>query len=186
MTPFLVELTGWKSLASKGRNRLTMLFNLVLTCSVACVLQNLFVNLTNLQGSTVAPPTTVQASIILRVGNHQPSFPRMKQLAQTIANSSSRNLGLNHRVFGRVKQISLSSYLSHSLHSGRGTDAPSPAPMPHQDAHHHLHHHHQSRNKKHVAPSLVPVHSPVRLSIGLHPLLVVHMDTLTSQRIKLL
>jgi hypothetical protein len=93
---------------------------------------------------------------------HQPSFPRRKQLAQTIANSSSRNLGLNHRVFGRVKQISLSSYLSHSLHSGGGTDAPSPAPIPHQDAHHHSHHHHhRSRNKEHLAPSPIPVHSPV-------------------------
>ncbi|GJN14213.1 hypothetical protein PR202_gb01008 [Eleusine coracana subsp. coracana] len=125
--------------------------------------ENLYIKLTNLQGSTVAPPTTVQASIVLQVGNHQPSFPRMKQLAQTIANSSSGNLGLNHTVFGRVKQISLSSYLSHSLHSGGGTDAPSPAPMPHQDDHHHSHHHHHHSHdeKKHSDPSPVPVHSPV-------------------------
>jgi hypothetical protein len=52
-------------------------------------------------------------------------------LAQTITNSSSTsgNLGLNHTVFGKVKQISLSSYLKHSLHSRDGSDAPSPAPM---------------------------------------------------------
>ncbi|CAL4900403.1 unnamed protein product [Urochloa decumbens] len=140
--------------------------------------ENLYIKLTNSKGSTVAPPTIVQASIVLEVGNHQPSVPRMKQLAQTIANSSSGNLGLNHTVFGRVKQISLSSYLRHSLHSGGGTDAPTPAPMPYQDNphhHHHYHHHHQNHHhehhhrhhssheeKKHFAPSPAPVHSPVQ------------------------
>ncbi|RCV17986.1 hypothetical protein SETIT_3G264500v2 [Setaria italica] len=99
--------------------------------------ENLYIKLTNSKGSTVAPPTIVQASIILEVGNHQPSVPRMKQLAQTIANSSSGNLGLNHTV---------------------------PAPMPYQDnPHHHHHHHHNSHEeKKHFAPSPAPVHSPVQ------------------------
>ncbi|KXG21865.1 uncharacterized protein LOC8055825 [Sorghum bicolor] len=135
--------------------------------------ENLYIKLTNSKGSTVAPPTIVQASIVLEVGNHQPSLPRMKQLAQTIANSSSGNLGLNHTVFGRVKQISLSSYLTHSLHSGGGTDTPSPAPIPYQDHpqhhHHHHHHHHEHHHhnksqeeKKHFAPSPAPVHSPVQ------------------------
>ncbi|KAJ1262629.1 hypothetical protein BS78_09G123400 [Paspalum vaginatum] len=138
--------------------------------------ENLYIKLTNSKGSTVAPPTIVQASVVLEVGNNQPSLPRMKQLAQTIANSSSGNLGLNHSVFGRVKQISLSSYLKHSLHSGSGTDAPSPAPMPYQDHphrhrhrrrhhhHHHEHHHHHSsrEEKKHFAPSPAPVHSHVQ------------------------
>ncbi|KAJ8492017.1 hypothetical protein OPV22_013738 [Ensete ventricosum] len=67
--------------------------------------ENLYVRLTNLEGSTVAPPTIVQTSIILAVGNRQPSLPRWKELAQTIRNSSAGNLGLNHTVFGRVKQI---------------------------------------------------------------------------------
>ncbi|KAG2619666.1 uncharacterized protein LOC120665688 isoform X2 [Panicum virgatum] len=140
--------------------------------------ENLYIKLTNSKGSTVAPPTIVEASIVLEVGNHQPSVPRMKQLAQTIANSSSGNLGLNHTVFGRVKQISLSSYLRHSLHREGGTDAPSPAPMPYQDRphhhhhrhrhhhhHHHEHHHHHHNiheDKKHFAPSPAPVHSPVQ------------------------
>uniref|UniRef100_A0ACD5TAB5 Uncharacterized protein n=1 Tax=Avena sativa TaxID=4498 RepID=A0ACD5TAB5_AVESA len=134
--------------------------------------ENLYIKLTNLQGSTVAPPTIVRTSIILEIGNDQPSIPRMKQLAQNIANSSSGNLGLNHTVFGRVKQISLSSYLRHSLHSG--SDAPSPAPMTHQDhcGHHHHHHHdhnhhghHRSHEvKKHLAPSPAPVRSPVERS----------------------
>ncbi|KAL6610082.1 hypothetical protein ACP70R_040051 [Stipagrostis hirtigluma subsp. patula] len=132
--------------------------------------ENLYIKLTNLQGSTVSPPTIVQASVVLEVGNHQPSLPRMKQLAQTIANSSSGNLGLNHTVFGRVKQISLSSYLRHSLHGWGGTDAPTPAPMPHQHDGHHSHrhhhrrqqHHHSHEEKKHFPPSPVPVHSPVQ------------------------
>ncbi|KAF7015302.1 hypothetical protein CFC21_029180 [Triticum aestivum] len=133
----------------------------------------LYIKLTNLEGSTVAPPTVVRSSIILEVGNHQPSPPRMKQLAQTIANSSSGNLGLNHTVFGKVKQISLSSYLRHSLHSGSDSDAPSPAPMTHEDHrrhhhnhHHHHHHHHHSHHRsheviRHLPPSPAPVHPPV-------------------------
>ncbi|VAH18582.1 unnamed protein product [Triticum turgidum subsp. durum] len=139
----------------------------------------LYIKLTNLEGSTVAPPTVVRSSIILEVGNHQPSPPRMKQLAQTIANSSSGNLGLNHTVFGKVKQLSLSSYLRHSLHSGSDSDAPSPAPMTHEDHrrhhhhhhhhrhhHHHHHHHHHSHHRSHevirqLPPSPAPVHPPV-------------------------
>ncbi|KAF0914683.1 hypothetical protein E2562_031141 [Oryza meyeriana var. granulata] len=127
--------------------------------------ENLYIKLTNSEGSTVGPPTIVQAAIVLEVGNHQPSLPRMKQLAKTIANSSSGNLGLNHMVFGKVKQISLSSYLRHSLHSGSDSDAPSPAPLPHQGHHHHHYHHHHRHHsheeKRHLSPSPAPVHSPV-------------------------
>ncbi|KAJ1692165.1 hypothetical protein LUZ63_008863 [Rhynchospora breviuscula] len=117
--------------------------------------ENLFVKLTNLEGSTVNPPTIVQTSIVLEVGNHQPSQPRLRQLAQTITNSSSQsNLGLNHTTFGRVKQISLSSYLRHSLTNGPyapGPYAASPSPLPH--SHHHHHH------KNHKSPP-DPVHAP--------------------------
>ncbi|BAD87313.1 hydroxyproline-rich glycoprotein-like [Oryza sativa Japonica Group] len=123
--------------------------------------ENLYIKLANLNGSTVDPPTIVETSIFLEVGNHQPSVPRMKQLAQTITNSSSGNLGLNHTVFGRVKQISLSSYLRHSLHSGGGSEAPSPAPMHHHGHHHHHHHHHGHEDSRHSAPAQAPVHYPV-------------------------
>ncbi|XP_062231165.1 uncharacterized protein LOC133928723 [Phragmites australis] len=121
--------------------------------------ENLYIKLTNSQGSTILPPTIVETSIVREVGNHQPSAPRMKQLARTITNSSSSsgNLGLNHTVFGRVKQISLSSYLRHSLHSGGGSDAPSPAPM-----HHHAHHQrHGHDGNRHLAPAPSPMHFPV-------------------------
>lgn len=120
--------------------------------------ENLFVTLTNLNGSTIARPTIVQTFIILAVGNRQPSVPRLKQLAQTIANSSAGNLGLNHTVFGRVKQIRLSSYLQHSVSTGPSL-SPSPSPHPPPEHHHHHHHHHHHRHhdpNMHVAPSPAP------------------------------
>ncbi|CAL4959514.1 unnamed protein product [Urochloa decumbens] len=128
--------------------------------------ENLYIKLTNSQGSTILPPTIVETSIVREVGNHppsEPSVPRMKQLARTITNSSSSsgNLGLNHTVFGKVKQISLSSYLRHSLHSGGGSDAPSPAPMHHHAHHGHHHHHHSPDNNRHLAPAPAPTHFPV-------------------------
>ncbi|PRQ45720.1 hypothetical protein RchiOBHm_Chr3g0494681 [Rosa chinensis] len=93
--------------------------------------ENLYVSLSNSKGSTVAAPTTVQSSVLLTVGN-TPSMQRLKQLAQTITHSHSRNLGLNNTVFGRVKQVRLSSILQHSLNGGDGTAwSPSPAPLPH-------------------------------------------------------
>ncbi|PKA53173.1 hypothetical protein AXF42_Ash009903 [Apostasia shenzhenica] len=117
----------------------------------------LFVRLSNIDGSTVAPPTIVQTFILLAVGKNQPSVPRLKQLAQNIRNSSAGNLGLNHTVFGRVKQISLSSFLQHSLSSGVGSSlSPSPAPQPSAASHHnHLSHHHHSghHSNEHLAPA---------------------------------
>lgn len=116
--------------------------------------ENLYISLSNSRGSTVAPPTTVQSSVLLAVGN-TPSMPRLKQLAQTITDSHSRNLGLNHTVFGRVKQVRLSSILQHSLHGGSGTSSsPSPAPLPHH--HHHKHHGHHHHHSAHLAPENSP------------------------------
>ncbi|XP_065019375.1 uncharacterized protein LOC135645176 [Musa acuminata AAA Group] len=128
--------------------------------------ENLYVRLTNLEGSTVAPPTIVQTSIILAVGNRQPSLPRWKELAQTIRNSSAGNLGLNHTVFGRVKQIRLFSFPQHSLNNGGNTGSPSPAPQPNPDHnHHYLHHHHHHHGHHHhipmhLAPAPVPDTAP--------------------------
>ncbi|KAG0551113.1 hypothetical protein BDA96_01G395700 [Sorghum bicolor] len=150
----------------------------------------LYVTLTNLYGSTVAPPTVVQASVLLAVGadNKPPSLQRLKQLAQTLRNSSSGNLGLNHTVFGRVKHISLSSYLQHSLNNSGNAHSPSPAPQPnnqspsvHQDnnsdhGHHHHHHHvhhrhhhrydHSHQSLQHLSPAPAPLHSTTFPSCG--------------------
>ncbi|KAF8728680.1 hypothetical protein HU200_017951 [Digitaria exilis] len=131
----------------------------------------LYVTLTNLYGSTVVPPTVVQTSVLLAVGadNKPPSLQRLKQLAQTLRNSSSGNLGLNHTVFGRVKQISLSSYLQHSLNNSGNAHSPSPAPQPynhdHRHHHHHIHHHHHHHHDhshqslQHLAPVPAPLRS---------------------------
>ncbi|XP_062211282.1 uncharacterized protein LOC133912515 [Phragmites australis] len=139
----------------------------------------LYVTLTNLYGSTVAPPTVVQTSVLLAVGadNKPPSLQRLKQLAQRLRDSSSGNLGLNHTVFGRVKQISLSSYLQHSLNNAGNAHSPSPAPQPynqphsthqnqnhdhhhHHQIHHHYHHHdHSYQSLQHLTPAPAPLHS---------------------------
>ncbi|GKV32701.1 hypothetical protein SLEP1_g41288 [Rubroshorea leprosula] len=121
--------------------------------------ENLYVSLSNSKGSTVDPPTIVQSSVLLAIGK-TPSMPRLKQLAQTIKRSHSRNLGLNNTVFGRVKQVHLSSILQHSLNGGDGTSwSPSPAPLPHshQSQHHHHHHRHHVAN---LPPAVSPAPSP--------------------------
>ncbi|RWW39296.1 hypothetical protein BHE74_00055403, partial [Ensete ventricosum] len=92
--------------------------------------ENLYIKLTNMDGSTVAPPTIVQTFIVLAVGNRQPSLPRWKELAQTIQNSSAGNLGLNHTLFGRVKQIRLSSFAQHSNSKPKSFGYLTPAAAP--------------------------------------------------------
>ncbi|KAK8588851.1 hypothetical protein V6N12_023264 [Hibiscus sabdariffa] len=126
--------------------------------------ENLYIILSNSQGSTSAPPTTVQSSVLLAVGNN-PSIPRLKQLAQTITGSHSRNLGLNNTVFGRVKEVRLSSIPKHSVRGGDGSSnssSPSPAPLPHplRRHHHHHHHHHDHHHHSHdLAPAVSPATS---------------------------
>ncbi|KAJ6749571.1 hypothetical protein OIU85_000232 [Salix viminalis] len=122
-------------------------------------IENLYIDLWNSQGSTVAPPTTVRSLVLLVIGN----TPRLKQLAQTIR-GNSKNLGLNNTIFGRVKQVRLSSILQHSLHGGEGS-APSPSPtsLPHHPPpppHHHHHHHHHHHDAH--APAISPVPPPKR------------------------
>lgn len=76
---------------------------LFLNNSLPFEMQILYVTLTNLYGSTVVAPTVVQTSVLLAVGadNKPPSLQRLKQLAQTLRNYSSGNLGLNHCVWTR-------------------------------------------------------------------------------------
>ncbi|XP_052176462.1 uncharacterized protein LOC127790809 [Diospyros lotus] len=114
--------------------------------------ENLYINLTNSRGSTVAPPTTIETAVVLLIGN--PSLTRLKQLARTITGSHAKNLGLNNTVFGRVKQVRLSSILQHSL---GGDASPSPSPLPHPHIHHHHHHHHRHHHHHELAS---PVGAP--------------------------
>ncbi|KAG9157615.1 hypothetical protein Leryth_014130 [Lithospermum erythrorhizon] len=89
--------------------------------------RNVYVMLTNKNGSTRDPPITVEASITSVSGSLGPE--RLKQLAQNITRSPSvKNLGLNNTVFGKVKEVSLSSYLNHTIYAS--SPSPSPSPMP--------------------------------------------------------
>uniref|UniRef100_A0A1D1XNM8 DNA-directed RNA polymerase II subunit RPB1 n=1 Tax=Anthurium amnicola TaxID=1678845 RepID=A0A1D1XNM8_9ARAE len=89
--------------------------------------ENVYVQVTNLNGSTVAPPVIVEASVLSDLGSRNLLPPRLKQLAQTITGTPAKNLGLDHSVFGKVKEVRLSSYLNNSITS---LESPSPAPSP--------------------------------------------------------
>ncbi|XP_073151720.1 uncharacterized protein [Henckelia pumila] len=104
------------------------------------------IQVTNKKGSTKDPPVTLEASVVSDVGTLQPQ--RLKQIARIITRSTpAENLGLNHTVFGKVKEISLSSFLKHSLHAPSPTPSPCPAPSP--------------EHIPSVAPSISPSFPPI-------------------------
>ncbi|KAI8542465.1 hypothetical protein RHMOL_Rhmol08G0139700 [Rhododendron molle] len=89
--------------------------------------ENIYVQLTNRNGSTRDPPVTVQAAVMSNFGSLLPQ--RLKQLAQTIEGSPpSNNLGLNNTVFGKVKEVRLSSFLNCTILATSPTPSPAPAP----------------------------------------------------------
>ena len=90
-------------------------------------MQNVFVQITNWFGSTQDAPVIIQASVMSGLGSLLPQ--RLKQLAQTIKGSPA-NLGLDNSVFGKVKSISLSSYLEGTLSSIPPSPSPVPSPSP--------------------------------------------------------
>ncbi|XP_045817484.1 uncharacterized protein LOC123910431 [Trifolium pratense] len=102
--------------------------------------ENVYVEITNAHGSTVASPVVVQASVMRGFESLMPQ--RLKQIAQTIRGSARKNLGLNNVVFGKVKEIRLSSFLKDTLH----VYPPAPAPSP--------------QLTDHSEPSVSPYHSP--------------------------
>ncbi|KAE9445768.1 hypothetical protein C3L33_22337, partial [Rhododendron williamsianum] len=88
--------------------------------------ENVFVQLTNQNGSTRDPPVTVQAAVMSDLGSLLPQ--RLRQLAQFITGSPFNNLGLNNTVFGNVKEVSLSSFLNQTIIVTAPTPSPAPAP----------------------------------------------------------
>lgn len=89
--------------------------------------ESVFVQVTNKRGSTQDPPVVVQVSVVSNLGNLE--LQRLKELAQEIKEyPTEKNLGLEYSVFGKVKGISLSSYLTHTLDAPAPTPTPSPAP----------------------------------------------------------
>lgn len=126
--------------------------------------ENLFVQLTNLEGSTVEPSTIIETSIMPVIGGGL-AKPRLKQLVQEITGHHADNLGLNHTLFGKVKQIMLSSYLRDPPSSPSPVPSPSPSPShspcsspvpapessasPAPPVHHHHHHHAMTPSNHH-------------------------------------
>lgn len=92
-------------------------------------LQSVFLQISNKVGSTKDPPVVVEASVYSDIGSLQPQ--RLKQLAQIIMGSVPKsNLGLDNSVFGKVNQVSLSSFLNRTVHAA--SPAPTPAPAPNE------------------------------------------------------
>lgn len=91
-------------------------------------MQMVYIQVTNKHGSTKDPPVMVEALVASDI----PIQPeRLRQLAQIITGSPPMdNLGLDHSVFGKVKEICLSSYLNHTLYAPAPTPTPTPAPAP--------------------------------------------------------
>ncbi|KAL3538561.1 hypothetical protein ACH5RR_001927 [Cinchona calisaya] len=87
-----------------------------------------YIQVTNNNGSTRDPPITVEASVTSNLGILLPQ--RMRQLAELLTGPSAKNLGLDAYVFGKVKEVSLSSSLKRSLHALQPSPSPSPSPSP--------------------------------------------------------
>ncbi|OIW13612.1 hypothetical protein TanjilG_07954 [Lupinus angustifolius] len=143
-----------------------VLFNFTLDNSISDVLDNftafkdelkfglqlkfdecVYVLFTNGNGSTLIPPVSVQASVMSGFGGLLPQ--RLKQLAQTIRNSSAKNLGLDNSMFGKVKDIKLSSLLNDTMHAI--SPSPSPASSPQFSDH----------SKPPASPYRAPSYSPI-------------------------
>lgn len=92
------------------------------------MMQSVYVQVTNTEGSTIAPPVILQASVLSDLGSLLPQ--RLKQLAQTITGSPAKNLGLNNSVFGNVRSVVLSSYLNGTLDGTSPTPSPAPSSEP--------------------------------------------------------
>lgn len=135
-------------------------------------MQSVYVQITNEVGSTIVPPVTVQASVMSDLGSLLPQ--RLKQLAETITGSPAQNLGLDNTVFGKVKSISLSSYLKGTINTTPSGPSPSPFPSPSPEPSNYppvlpypalssLTSPMSSPNIKHrsPAPSMVIVHPPI-------------------------
>lgn len=89
----------------------------------------LFLQISNTVGSTKDPPVIVEASVYSELGRLQPQ--RLQQLAQIIMKSvPTSNLGLDNSVFGKVKQVNLSSFLNRTVHAVPPTLPPAPTPAP--------------------------------------------------------
>ncbi|XP_028775483.1 uncharacterized protein LOC114732362 isoform X1 [Neltuma alba] len=110
--------------------------------------ENVYVQLSNEIGSTVAPPVTVQVSVTSTFGVIPPQ--RYLELARIISGFTEKNLGRGNSNFGKVKEVRLSSYFKGMFHGEAPSSAPAPSPQP-VDA---------------AEPSISPYHSPSHLPVS--------------------
>ncbi|CAM0943891.1 unnamed protein product [Alopecurus aequalis] len=92
--------------------------------------QDIYIDLTNKNGSTIATPVTVQVFLSPSDRNIYQDPQRLKQLAETITDSISRNLGLNASVFGRIEDLKLAPCLKDLVPSFAPTSSSTPIPSP--------------------------------------------------------
>ncbi|KAI5661526.1 hypothetical protein M9H77_20849 [Catharanthus roseus] len=90
--------------------------------------ENVYIQVTNKKGSTRDPPVVVEASITSDLGRM--TLQRLRQLAEIIRGSSRKNLGLDNSVFGKVKEVILSSRFNHPAHALPPSPSPSPSRSP--------------------------------------------------------
>ncbi|XP_009795502.1 uncharacterized protein [Nicotiana sylvestris] len=91
--------------------------------------EHVFLQVTNKIGSTKDPPVIVEASLYSDSGRIPAQ--RLQQLAQIIMGSvPATNLGLDHSIFGKVKQVRLSSFLNRTGDAAPPTLPPAPTPAP--------------------------------------------------------
>lgn len=91
-------------------------------------MQNIYIQLTNEIGSTVAPPVTVQVSVTSIFGVI--SSQRYLELARIISGITEKNLSRGNSTFGRVREVRLSSYFKGMFHGHAPSPAPAPSPEP--------------------------------------------------------
>ncbi|KAL1534279.1 synaptojanin-1-like [Salvia divinorum] len=115
-----------------------------------------YIQATNEHGSTKDSPVMVEALVASDI----PIQPeRLRQLAQIITGSPTKeNLGLDHSVFGKVKEISLSSFLNHSLFPPAPTLKPAPTPSSSPSP----------ESAYHTGPSMEPSYSPAISPVPRH------------------
>jgi hypothetical protein len=115
-------------------------------------LQELFVELTNMNGSTVAVPVSVQVSLSSNDCSICLQLDRLKQLAQIITYWNLTNLGLNVTIFGKIRDLVLYPVLQDFMLASAPSLPPSIPPITRPSS---WNHHEINPNGNFSCPALV-------------------------------
>ncbi|KAF7086140.1 hypothetical protein CFC21_089475 [Triticum aestivum] len=133
------------------------LFNVTLDMSIR-QLRDIYIDLTNKNGSTIAPPVIVQVSLSPDDRGVYEEMGRLKQLAEIITESSSMNLGLDPSVFGRIKDLKLVPRLQALVPSFAPSSSPTQISSPSMPPY----------SQPMSSPSMPPYSQPSRTSLCAH------------------